>query len=91
MSGGFLFIDLSRAKANAKAKLISPSNQKTAGSCVQFYFYTLNNKDHTLNVYLRDGQQQDMSAPVWTVTGDAGDEYMMREFIYMSFFLFKMR
>ena len=68
--GNFMLFDASKQKP--KARLISPSQVKSAGSCVHF-FYNTNGRDvGALKVYSRIGNS--LGSPLWTTVGNLGDK-----------------
>ena len=61
-----------------QARLISPIQQKSAGSCIHFYYHALGKDIGTLNIYSKIFSNGDLTGdlglPIFSVSGNRGDE-----------------
>ncbi len=68
-----MFIDARNQLINwQKARLISPVQTKTSGSCLHFYYHAYGKNIGQLNVYSKVGGS--LNVPIWTVLGEQGNE-----------------
>ncbi|CAF0741650.1 unnamed protein product, partial [Brachionus calyciflorus] len=73
--GNFMLFDASKQKSIAR--LISPSQVKSSGSCVHFYYNTNGLDVGSLKVYSKIGNS--LSNPLWTTIGNSGDKWSLAE------------
>lgn len=57
-----------------KARLISPTNPATAGSCVEFWYHMYGTDVGTLNVFARTGSTLPRR-PIWSENGNQGNAW----------------
>lgn len=72
--GHYFYTESSRPRRpRQKARLISPDNPGTTGSCVSFWYHMYGTTMGTLNVYARSGGV--LGSPVWTKSGNQGNSW----------------
>jgi len=59
-----------------QARLLSPVQAKTAGSCVHFYYHAFGKDIGVLNVYRKilTDSNDDLGIPIYTVNGNIGNQ-----------------
>ena len=71
--GSFMYIDVANKPNYAKARLISPIQTKTSGSCVHFYYHAYGRDINQLNLYAKAAGV--LGGAVWSMSGAKGNEY----------------
>jgi hypothetical protein len=68
----FMFIDASKQKQYETARLVSPVQSKTSGSCIHFYFNANGENVGSLNIYMKSGNK--LGLPLLTLNQNSGDK-----------------
>ena len=77
--GFFAYIDSKEQVLGKAARLISPIQEKTAGSCVHFYFHAFgqNNNLGTFNLYGK--KEGSLGLPLVTINGNYGNKWYVSQ------------
>ena len=77
--GFFAYIDSKEQLAGKAARLISPIQEKTAGSCIHFYFHAfgVNSDLGTLNLYGK--KENSLGLPLITISGNYGNKWYVSQ------------
>jgi hypothetical protein len=70
--GIFAYISAKDQTKGQKARLVSPFEIKTSGSCVQFYYHTFGSDIGTLNVYNK--MELSLGSAIWSTNGTLGNQ-----------------
>uniref|UniRef100_A0A2C9KBP7 MAM domain-containing protein n=1 Tax=Biomphalaria glabrata TaxID=6526 RepID=A0A2C9KBP7_BIOGL len=77
--GHYAFIDASNQRIGAKAKLVSPTyNDYGKGDlCLHFFYYMYGDGVGTLNVYVQPVSQSVLGQPLWRMSGNQGQRWIV--------------
>ncbi|KAK0068562.1 MAM and LDL-receptor class A domain-containing protein 2, partial [Biomphalaria pfeifferi] len=77
--GHYAFIDASNQRIGAKAKLVSPTyNDYGKGDlCLHFFYYMYGDGVGTLNVYVQPVSQSILGQPLWRMSGNQGQRWIV--------------
>ena len=67
-----MYINAKDQKKSEKARLLSPSQTKTVGSCIHFYLHAYGNNIGTFNLYSK--VDDSLGFPLWTSSGNLGNQ-----------------
>ncbi|BFZ04222.1 hypothetical protein BsWGS_07261 [Bradybaena similaris] len=79
--GHYILIDATNIRIGAKARLLSPAyNDSRYGAlCMHFYSYMFGDGVGSLNIYIKPTSQQNLSQPVWHMSGNQGQRWILGE------------
>lgn len=76
--GSYIYTEASSPRVKRDiARIFSPANSATTGSCVKFYYHMYGNTMGTLNVYTRIGNQ--LGNPIYSLSGNHGNTWSVVE------------
>ena len=76
-SGHYVFTETSGVPMGEKARLLSRTFPSTSGRCLSFWYHMYGSGMGELNVYIKP--QTGAMKKVWSVSGDQGDEWKMKQ------------
>ena len=71
-----MYTEASYQKPGDKARLISPINPTTPGSCLEFWYHMKGAQMGTLSVYLKINNKL-QTVPLWSESGNKGNQWMI--------------
>jgi hypothetical protein len=75
ISGSYIYIEASAPRVTGqKARIFTPSQPVTTGSCVSFYYHMYGTQMGTLNVYARTGNA--IGSPILSTKGNHGNKWL---------------
>ena len=69
-----MYTEATSRKQGDKARIMSPANPSTTGSCLQFWYHMYRYDMGTLSVYLKTNNKL-QSSPLWSEFGDKGNQW----------------
>jgi len=77
-TGSYMYIEASAPRRpGQKARLFSPGNLPTTGTCVTFFYHMYGNTMGTLNVYAKVGGA--LGTPILTTSGNHGNKWLQAQ------------
>lgn len=81
-SGHYVFTESSGVPVGEKARLLSRTFPSNSGRCLSFWYHMYGSGMGELNVYIKP--QTGAMKKVWSVSGDQGDEWKMKQVTLIS-------
>ncbi|KAL5006374.1 hypothetical protein ScPMuIL_015180 [Solemya velum] len=86
-SGHYMYIEPSNGHRGQRAQLVSPAHARTNGACLRFWYHMYGRTMGTLRIYAVFNNQSQIGQPLWSRSGNQGNQWHYREITVNSHLL----